>query len=209
MKLHRLAALAWFAVAPALAGPVQFNLTFERTWSFFTDVSNFYSGGTVDGATGPNVGVTFTNVYALSNTALETFYSNAPSPLGVVTPFVFADNEHAYMNLANGASGAIAFFYSSPTAFSIQAFSGIGGAGSLLGTIDLAANTSSYDIWTPTVFVFNGLAGSFDLTNAARAGAAFDNFAVPEPETVVLLAMGGVAALCLRGRRRRATAVAA
>jgi len=208
MKLHRLAALAWFAAAPVLAAPVGFNLTFEKTWDYFTDVAGYYNGGTAgDGTSGPNAGVSFSNVYAISNDALGPYFANAPSPLGVVTPFVFLDGERAFMNVADSVGAALTFFYSSPTAIvgAIRAYSGVNGTGTLLGTIDLAANSSTdYDVWSQVTFAFNGFASSFEFTNASSI-AAFDNIsavAVPEPETMVLLAMGGAAALCLRGRRR-------
>ena len=213
MKLHRLAAVAWFVAAPVFAAPAGFNLTFEKTWDYFTDVAGYYGGGTAgDGTSGPNVGVRFSNVYALSNSPSDPFspyYSNAPSPLGVVTPFVFLDGERAFMNVANGVGAALSFFYSSPTAIAIQAYSGLNGTGSLIATINLAANSSSYDTWNQVTFAFGGFASSFDFTNAARGFAAFDNIsavAVPEPETMVLLVAGGAAALCLRGRRRTGSA---
>jgi hypothetical protein len=196
MKLATLALalLAPFAL-PAQAG-TQFLVDFERTWDY---------GQTVDASYAAS-GVVFTNMLGLSNDpAFAPYYSNSPSPLGV--GFVQLDgvsNTTAYMNVAEGVSGVLDFFYASPTAITgaIKAYSGLNGTGELLGVFDLAANTGAeYDSWTAASFAFAGKALSFDLSGAANV-VAFDNFsALPEPGEVslVLAALGGLAI----ARRRR------
>jgi hypothetical protein len=208
MKLHRLAALAWFAALPVFAAPAGFAINFEKAWDFDNgDVNRYYAGGTAaDGTMGPNLGVSFVNVSGLSNDANFTYYSNAPTGLGVAYAHTFDPADRAFMNVVGGVGAALSFFYSTPSDVTagVRAFTGLNGTGVLLGTFNLIANSANYDAWTQATFRFAGFASSFEFTNAANI-AAFDNIsalAIPEPEILLLLAMGGVAALCVRGRRR-------
>lgn len=207
MNPFRAAAIALLATAPlvAMAGPVL--VTFEKTWDFANgNVNGYYGGGSAaDGTSGTNLGVSFVNVSGLSNDALGPYYSGAPSPLGVA----YAHDAHAYMNMAEWAVGSFSFFYSSPLAIlgAVKAYSGLDGTGTLLGSLDLVANSSSaYDSWSTASFSFAGSARSFDFSLAGIDSAvAFDNIAVtavPEPSTVVLMLVGGAAALRTATRRR-------
>jgi hypothetical protein len=101
------------------------------------------------------------------------------------------------MNVAAGVHGELDFFYASPSAITgaIKAYSGLNGTGTLLGTFDLAANSSNAnDSWSTASFQFSGRALSFDFTQAANV-VAFDNIsAIPEPGqlALVLAAAGGM-----------------
>ncbi len=211
MKPFLAAALAGLiasaAAMPAAAGPFQVN--FEKSWDYANgDVNQYYAGGTAaDGTSGPNVGVSFVNVSGLSNDQDFTYYRNAPSMQGTAYAHTFAPDERAFMDVAHGVVGALSFWYSSPSAAmgAVRAWSGLGGTGTLLGTLDLAANSSTdYDTWTQVFFDFAGVARSFDLTGSANLVALDDigGTQLPEPTVLVLLMMGGAAALCVRGRRR-------
>ena len=207
MKNIRAAAAALLATLPiaALAGPVLVD--FEKSWDYANgDVAGYYGGAkAADGTSGANLGVSFVNISGLSNDALGPYYSGAPSPLGVA----YGHDEHSYMNMAEWAVGSFSFFYSSPAAVlgAVKAYSGLNGTGSLLGTLDLVANSSSlYDTWSSATFSFTGSARSFDFSSAGvESAVAFDNIAVtavPEPSTVLLMLVGGAAALRTASRRR-------
>jgi hypothetical protein len=204
MKLSSAAVLALLAAAPALASASNFVVDFEKNWDYTNGgVDAYYSGGSAaDGSTGSNVGVSFAGVSGLSNDLDFTYYANAPTLQGVA--YVFGP---AFMNVAGGVDSALSFYYSSPEAIvgAVRAWSGLNGTGSLLGSFDLAANSStSYDTWTNATFNFSGTALSFDLTPLTSI-AALDNIsAVPEPGSVALLLAGVAAIVGLKKGRRRA-----
>lgn len=211
-KLVSTAVLA-LAGSPAFAG-VLFNVDFEKAWDFGNgDVNTYYAGGSAaDGSSGgPNLGVSFTNVSGVSNDALGPYYANAPSPKGVA----YAHDTGVLMNLAtgiDGVNGALQFYYSTSAAApgALKAYSGANGTGTLLGTIDLAANdlngNSLPDVWSLATFHFNGVAKSFDLSGSVVDSFAFDNItAVPEPGSLALLA-GALGVLGVIHRRKKQVA---
>ena len=189
MKLATLA-LALGLTSPAFASTA-FSVDFEKAWDYGQAVDNTYAAS----------GVSFTNVLGLSNDADFTYFSGAPSPMGVA--FVQLDgvvNTAAYMNVAGGVSGALSFFASTTADFEVKAYSGLNGTGTLLGSFLVAANTTDFSVWTPNIFSFNGVAQSFDLSGA-NGVAGLDNIsAVPEPTSLALL-LGGATVLLARRRR--------
>ncbi len=210
MKLLSAAALALLATAPTLASASGLLVDFEKQWDYLNgDINGYYSGGSAaDGSSGANAGVSFVGVSGLSNDADFTYYTGAPSMLGTAYAHTIGE-ERAFMNVAAGVSGALSFYYSSPSSVlgAVKAYSGLNGTGILLGTFDLIGNAlSGYDVWTPVTFSFSGLAESFDLTGSANL-VGLDNIsavaAVPEPSTVALMLMGGVALLRTARRRQR------
>lgn len=167
-------------------------IDFEKTWDFGNgDINEYYNGGSAaDGSTGaPNFGVSFANLSGLSNDALGPYYANAPSSQGVAY-----SHDTAFMNVAVGAD-ALSFYYSTAADVTgaIKAYSGLNGTGTLLGTVNLIANSQgSYDSWTQASLSFTGLAQSFDLSGASST-VAFDNItvaAVPEPSIYLSLLCG-------------------
>lgn len=201
MKLSHVAAAALVALAPAFAGASSLVIDFEHAWNYGSDVNGYYGGGTADdGMSGPDLGVTFVNMSGLSNDAAFTYYSGAPSPLGTAYA-----HDTAYMNVGAGVNGSLSFFYSTPVAVAgaIKAYSGLDGTGSLLGTFDLAANSSDlYDTWSNATLHFDGIAQSFDFTGSDNL-VGFDNIsAVPEAGSPAML-LAGAALLAGATRRRR------
>lgn len=207
MKLATLA-LALGLASPAFAA-TPLSVDFEKQWTYGDAVDNTYSAD----------GVSFVNVIGVSNgdglgsLANGDYYAGAPSPLGVaVAQLDGVVNTAAYMNVAAGVTGGLSFFYSTPIAATgaIKAYSGLNGTGTLLGSIDLAANSADFTTWHQAVLSFSGTAQSFDLTGTvhfdasgfADSAVGLDNIAaVPEPTSVALMLAGGA---LLLARRRRA-----
>jgi hypothetical protein len=182
------------AATPAMAQVVL--VTFETPTSF-ASINTHYAGGT-DGAgvSGVDLGVAFGgDALAVQNDALGPYFSNAPSPIGVMAPVGPA----AFMNVPVGFTD-LSFFYSSNTAVvaGVKVWSGLDGTGTVLASLDLANNAQSGCSDTPFCrfdslsTTFTGVAHSVSFGDAALV-AGFDNVsitAVPEPTTLVLMALG-------------------
>ncbi len=208
MKPIPVAAIALLAAAPAFALPA-ITIDFESV-SSFAPIAAFYDGG-ADGAgqTGPALGATFgADALGLKND-FDIYFTNAPSPLGVMTP-VGAD---AILNFAQGFAGTLVLHYAASEAVAngVQVWSGLGGTGTLLASFDLAANAqadgcsdSAYCHFASLAGGFVGTARSVSFGNAAYA-AAFDDVRlspVPEPATALLMVLGLGGGLVAARRRR-------
>lgn len=204
--LHATTALCLLSAAPAFAGSI--TIDFEQP-SSFASIDQFYSGGTdSDGVTGTNLGVSFgLDDLALQNDVLGPYFSNAPSPIGVMA----AVGPETAMNVAEGFTD-ISFFYSSPddVTAGVQVWSGLDGKGTLLASFDLTKNSdpsgtaNPYGTWTQ---LFSGswgnIAHSVTFVNSVGS-AGFDDISistpVPEPTTATL-ALLGFAGLVVYKRR--------
>jgi PEP-CTERM motif len=215
MKINRLTpialALVALSISPAHAAS-PFLLDFEHDWAYGSDVANYYNGGTAsDGSSGTNFGVSFTStfdsaMFGLSNNdglgSLPNgdYYTNAPSMLGIASPF----GPTVFMNVSDGVNSTLSFYYTSPDAITgaIKAYSGLNGTGTLLGSFDLLANnTGLADTWSQATFSFAGTALSFDLSASANL-VGYDNIAaVPEPETYSMM-LAGLGLMGFAARRK-------
>ncbi len=188
MKLLTLATAALLA-APAFAGVTTID---------FEGVTGFASIGNTYAADGVSFGP---DAQGLVNDALGPYFSNAPTPVGVM--FVSGVNvPDAAMTVAGGFH-ALSFFYSSADAIAdaVQVWSGVNGTGSLIASYSLAANATQGCADTPYCH-WDRLGGALSDTalsvtfGAGTQVAAFDNISVvPEPASAVLvgLALTGLA----------------
>lgn len=207
--MKQLAVLAAGALVASLAQANAPVLIDFETPTSFASVLEHYNGGTDSAAVaGANLGVSFgADALALQNDVLGPYFSNAPSPLGVMAP-VGAD---ATMNVAAGFVGKVGVWYAASDFVlqGVNVYSGLNGTGKLLASFNLAANAQAdgctsapYCHFDQLTSTFAGTAHSITFGNAAGM-AGFDNIsitAVPEPGTVLLLSMG-LAIVALRRRR--------
>jgi hypothetical protein len=196
--------LALAASAPALAGVK--TLDFETVGSF-ASIGEYYNGG-ADGAgnIGPALGVSFGgDALGLANDSLGPYFSNAPSPLGVM----FAAGTDATMDVAGSFDG-LRFYYSSSQDVidAVQVWSGLGATGDLLATFSLTNNAQSNGCTDSPYCHFNLLAADFTRPaySVSFGGAAnvavFDDISlIPEPGTAALASLA-LLALVGVGRTR-------
>jgi hypothetical protein len=178
-------------------------------------VGNFYNGGSSNPGV-PNLGVTFSsNFYGLLPTSVGG--SGNYSPDLTRTPVIFilgsmGSTATGSMNVSNGFSSGINFFYTAAFQETAKIWSGANGTGSLLATITLAANngnctTVAYCNWTDVGVNFTGTAGSVTFTGPANGLGLADitlgssTTLVPEPSSFYLLGTG-LALFCVQGVRR-------
>lgn len=196
MKLITIAAGSLLAASSAFAD-ITTLIDFEAPASF-ASIGSFYD----------SVGVVFTDdALALRNDALGPYFSNAPSPFGVM----FAAGPVATMNVALGFKDAISFSYSSsePVISAVNVYSGLDGTGTWLASFNLVANAqdgcsdSPYCRFDRVSSPFGGIAKSVTF-GASVGAAAFDDVAitaVPEPASALLVALGVACLLAVHQRR--------
>jgi hypothetical protein len=181
-------------------------------------VENFYNGGlgSLGSGPGPAFGATFSaNAFVLTD---SKHYSGEPSAPAVM---LLGNNSvpggqqiAATMNVAGGFVSDFSFFYGSIEApQSVQIFSGLNGLGTLLGSVTLmmtpgsssdATNPQAVFTALPVDVPFAGTAHSVVFTGGNQQ-IVFDDIqftaVVPEPRSLVLLAIGVALLLALCGRR--------
>jgi hypothetical protein len=184
------------SAGPASAASI--TIDFESPASF-ASVGNYYSGQ----------GVSFgLDALAIRNDELGPYFSNAPSPIGVMS----AVGTDAAMNVAAGFYGSASFYYSSTAATSVGVYSGLNGTGALLGSFGLLSNAqangcvdSPFCNWSLATLAFDGVAKSIMFGDAPNF-AGFDDVnvnTVPLPAAWLLFSLGA-AVLGFTARRRRA-----
>jgi hypothetical protein len=194
-------------------GPTSAALVSFETPTSFGSINHHYNGGVDSGGlTGTYHGIWFNgDALAVQNDSLGPYFSNAPSPLGVMAP-VGAD---ATMNVAAGFAGVASLYYSALDTALVNIWSGYDGTGSLLGAFNLtnnaqnACNDSPFCNWTlASVNLGSNVARSITFGSAANI-AGFDNVSVeivPVPAALPLLAFG-LAGMGAFMRRRKQVAV--
>jgi hypothetical protein len=197
MKLNLIPVLVAGLLSAAPAFSASTTIDFEAPPSF-ASIADFYS----------SVGVSFgLDALAIQNDTLGPYFSNAPSPVGVMT----AVGTDAALNFAAGFNTGAMFSYSSTAVSTVGVYSGLNGTGDLLGSFQLSNNAQSgcsdspFCNWSQATLAFSGTAKSITFGDAANV-AGFDNVtigAVPEPTEALMLALGlGVLAQVVRRTRR-------
>ena len=188
------AVLALFAAVPAMASPLKID--FETAPSYASVGDHYAAQGVRFGG----------GAQGLQNDELGPYFSNAPSPLGVM----FAVDTDSAMNVASGFSGLFSFSYASTAAAlgAVSIWSGLDGTGDRLASFDLLGNSAGCTTgagWCAFDTLSSSLAGvAYSVTFNGDSSIAFDDISlntVPEPATLLLvsLALAGMAA----GARRR------
>lgn len=209
-RFNAVLALGLLSTSPAFAASI--TIDFEGPTSF-ASIDRFYNGGLDSaGAAGPDLGVVFgLDALGLKNDELGPYFSNAPSPIGVLAPV----GPSAAMNYAGGFSGLASFYYTSIAAATVSVWSGINGSGTELGSFVLANNAQSngcsdspFCNWTLASFDIGDASIARSITfGDAAALAAFDDLTintVAEPGAGVAFAVG-FAMIGFAVKRRRAS----
>lgn len=226
MKM-RLGVVAAFVLLPVSAGAQVKMLDFEGIGDFAA-IGNHYNGGA-----GGNQGVTFFgNAVALERVGYLTTdpcqgsagFSPPPSGCGVLFYYQNQVGGGAGINMAAGFNNGFSLFYFphflTTNAASFSVHSGLNAGGSVLATLALPQPSFPAPlVWQPVGVTFSGTAYSVSFMNAGGS-LVFDNVTfgddspglpeveapvqvVPEPESVMLLAMGlGVVGVAARRRKR-------
>jgi len=205
------AAAALLAAVPAFADNSTL-IDFEGVTSF-ASVADYYNGGTDSaGASGTDLGVSFTGAaLALANDELGPYFSNAPTP-GTV---MFATDSSAVMNFAKGFVDEVSFYYSALNSALdvVTVYSGLNGTGNVLGSFSLSGNAqlggcsdSAFCNWQRLALTFAGVGQSISF-GGEPGNVAYDNIsvtAVPEPGTYALMALGLAGVMVAVRRQRKA-----
>jgi len=178
-------------------------------------VGNFYNGGGMPST--PNYGVSFSsNVFALLPVSRGGTGDFAPDP--TASPAIFFNgigaNVTGTMNVANGFSSGINFFYTAAFTETVKIWSGANGTGTVLATMTLAANDGgcsppAYCHWTNVGLALpsGATAGSVTFTGMGNGAGIADITlgqsitGIPEPSSIYLLGTG-LMGLCSQRMRR-------
>ncbi len=174
--------------------------TFSLDFSGLQDqeeVLNYYNGGFGSKGSGPGplLGITFTP---------EFLAIAATNPYGDLANIGFLNGNSAIMNVLNGFTGTLDFYYQAFDASgSVTIWSGLNGTGIELGSVSVPSTSGE---WSSSNTLFDGLAMSV-VFSGNPGSLTFDYIndnsepMIPEPSCLILLGTG-LAGLTIRLRRR-------
>ena len=225
-----LAGLALAGLAQTAAASV-ISLNFEGINNAYPSgyafINGFYNGGiSSDGTSGPNYGIAFpANAQAICLNTIGISCSNTSrggqgDPNSQLGGLFFLTGGSTFLNDATGFDTGVSFNYTAINqGGSINVWSGLNGAGSLLATLSLPITTSGpcagygagFCPFFPAGVGFAGTAQSVEFVGVANQ-IVFDDVTfgsttpghVPEPGSMLLLSAGAAAAGLSRRRRKAA-----
>lgn len=205
------------SVGAATADAQIIQLTFEGLGDDEL-IGNYYNGGG-----GGNLGITFgADAFGLITRDAGGNGNFQEAPSGITTMY-FPSATNTFMNVAGGFDSGFSLFYTAINSpGSVSVYSGFGGTGMLLATLDLPVTpslpgtpqcptTAPFCPWVAAGVGFTGTAQSIVFGGAANQigfdnvtfGSRNPNSVVPEPSTWALLGTGLIGLAGVRVRRKR------
>jgi hypothetical protein len=171
-------------------------------------INSYYDGGlSQQGFTGPDYGIVCENLRGVidSDDGGTGNFANEPSPNTIM---YYMEVFRAQMNIADGFTEGIAFYYTSSVRSWVGIYDGLDGTGNLLNSIYIHSTNPGltggdpsgyYDSWLPISLPISGTGRSVVFYAGADA-VGFDNFtigstalpavAVPLPNWALLIGIG-------------------
>jgi hypothetical protein len=216
MKLIKTSLLNAALVAGGLLCSAQvgaFTLTFEGVGDG-ASIDDFYNGGTDSlGNSGTDYGVAFSAAtlgLIDADAGGGGNFANEPTPNTIM---FFLDTNNSVLNYAAGFTTGFSFYYTSSTIATVNVYDAVDGptgSGSIIATLDVAAQftdncvgdpTGTFCNWTPVGVAFGGTAYSIDFGGTANQ-TGYDNITfgstnpnIPETGTLALIGIGALGLL--------------
>jgi hypothetical protein len=162
-------------------------------------VGSFYDGSGPAGT--PNYGIFFSSNFLGLRPSSLNLGAGGLGPDPNSTPYIYISNSTlpGVMNIENGFTSGLNFFYASLANETVTVWSGINGTGTVLASMTLSASCSGSPtgcLWFDTGLHFSGTAESVTFSGPGNS-IGLSNItlgqsitAVPEPSSIYLLGIG-------------------
>jgi hypothetical protein len=162
-------------------------------------VGTFYDGNGLPGT--PNYGIFFSSNFIGLRPSSSSLGGGGLGPDLTSTPYIYISNSTlpGVMNVENGFTSGLNFFYASLANENVTVWSGINGTGTVLASMTISASCSGSPtgcLWFDTGLHFLGTAESVTFSGPGNS-IGLSNItlgqsitAVPEPSSIYLLGIG-------------------